>query len=109
MLHYFAVQTNGREMEQTRINRLSGAAPIAMSIAGYMLVLAAVAAQWRPDQADEGAAAHLFWLLMVGQVPITLIYLATADWNRGWAICRTLLFQALAVVIAFGAVFLAKL
>ena len=96
-------------MEQTRINRLSAAVPIAMSIAGYLLVLAAVAAHWQTDQTDEGAAAHLFWLLMVGQVPITLIYLATADWKRVGAIGRTLMFQALAVVIAFGAIFLAKL
>ncbi len=96
-------------MDQQRINRLSGAAPIAMSIAAYLLVIAAVATHWETDQTDEGTAAHLFWLLVAGQVPIALIYLASADWRRTWTIFRTLLFQALALVIAFGAVFLAKL
>jgi hypothetical protein len=94
---------------QRRINSLIGAAPIAMSIAAYLLVLAVVAAQWTDDRGDGGVGAHLFQLLVAGQVPIVLIYLATADWKRFWPIVRTLLFQGLALVIAFGAVFFAKL
>ena len=96
-------------MDQQRINRVTGAAPIAMSIAAYLLVLAVVATHWEAGRSDEGAGAHLFWLLVAGQAPIVLIYLASADWKRPLAICRTLLFQALALMIAFGAVYLAKL
>ena len=96
-------------MDQQRINRITGAAPIAMSIAAYVLVLVVVAAQWRVSPSDEGMGAHLFWLLVAAQVPIVLIYLASADWRRFPNILRTLLFQVLALVVAFGAVFLAKL
>jgi hypothetical protein len=96
-------------MQQQRLNRIAGMAPIAMSIIAYLLILTVVATQWERDQTDEGAGAHLFWLLVAGQVPIVLVYLASADWSRFGRIVRTLLFQALALVIAFGAVFLAKL
>ncbi len=96
-------------MDTQRINRLSGLTPIAMSIAAYFLVLAAVATHWKVNQPDEGTAAHLLQLLVAGQVPIVLVYVASADWKRPWSMLRTLLIQALAVGIAFGAVFLAKL
>jgi len=96
-------------MGHQRINRFTGAAPIGMSIAAYLLVLVFVAAHWTGDGRDEGTGAHLFQLLVAGQVPIVLIYLASADWRRFLTILRTLLFQALALAIAFGAVFLAKL
>ena len=96
-------------MDSQRINRVTGFAPVAMSIAAYFLVLAAVAARWEVNQPDEGAAAHIFQLLVAGQVPIVLVYVASADWKRPWAILRMLLIQAAAVGIAFSAVFLARL
>ena len=96
-------------MDSQRINRVTGFAPVAMSIAAYFLVLAAVATRWQVDQPDEGTAAHLFQLWVAAQVPIVLVYLASAAWKRPWAILRTLLIQAAAVGIAFSAVFLARL
>lgn len=44
--------------------------PIAMSLAALLIVVVHVAVYGAGHEVDEGAAAHLFQLLMVGQVPI---------------------------------------
>jgi hypothetical protein len=53
--------------------RPSAIAPIAMSIAALALVLVNIAAFGLPalrQETDEGAAAHIFQLLMAGQMPV---------------------------------------
>jgi hypothetical protein len=44
--------------------------PIAMSLASLALVVSYVATSGVARQADEGAAAHLWQLLMAGQLPL---------------------------------------
>lgn len=44
--------------------------PIGMSVLALMVTLTTIAAFGASRQADEGAAAHLFQLLMAGQVPL---------------------------------------
>ncbi len=44
--------------------------PVAMSSAALLLVLAQVATVGVEPQADEGAVAHLWQLLMVAQLPL---------------------------------------
>jgi hypothetical protein len=44
--------------------------PLAMSLAALALVLAHVLVFGAAREADEGAAAHLWQILMIGQVPI---------------------------------------
>ena len=48
--------------------------PIAMSIAALSLVLYHIAMFGTARQADEGAAAHTWQLLMAGQVPVVAFY-----------------------------------
>ena len=48
--------------------------PIAMSIAALATVLYHVAMFGTAPQADEGAAAHIWQLLMAGQVPVIAFY-----------------------------------
>jgi hypothetical protein len=48
--------------------------PIAMSVAALVLVLAHVAVFGVVHDADEGIAAHLWQLLMVGQVPVVAYF-----------------------------------
>ena|SRR5438034_264289 len=48
--------------------------PIAMSIAALVTVLYHVAMFGIARQTDEGAAAHIWQLLMAGQVPIVAFY-----------------------------------
>jgi hypothetical protein len=50
----------------------SAFAPVAMSISALMLVLVTVATSGVVQQADEGAAAHVWQLLMGLQVPVVL-------------------------------------
>jgi hypothetical protein len=48
--------------------------PVAMSLAALATVLIFVALHGTAPQADEGAAAHIWQLLMVAQAPIVLFF-----------------------------------
>ena len=48
--------------------------PISMSLAALALVLVHVALFGAAREADEGAAAHLWQMLMAGQVPIVAFF-----------------------------------
>jgi hypothetical protein len=57
------------------LKKPTGFLPVAMSLAALVLVLAHVAMFGAAREADEGAAAHLWQLLMAGQVPIVAFFL----------------------------------
>jgi len=48
--------------------------PLAMSLAALAVVLGNVAIYGVVHEADEGAAAHIWQLLMGGQIPIVLFF-----------------------------------
>lgn len=48
--------------------------PVAMSLAALTTVLIFIGLHGTAPQADEGAAAHLWQLLMAAQVPIVLFF-----------------------------------
>jgi len=48
--------------------------PIAMSLSALALVLFHMATVGTAPQADEGTEAHIFQLLIAGQVPILIFY-----------------------------------
>ena len=52
----------------------SALVPIAMSLAGLALVLTHVALYGAAREPDEGATAHLWQLLMAGQMPIVAVF-----------------------------------
>jgi len=52
----------------------SASLPVAMSFAALATVLGHVAMFGAVRQADEGAAAHIFQLLMIAQVPILVFF-----------------------------------
>jgi hypothetical protein len=56
-------------MTMSLMKRPSAWVPIAMSLSALALVLAHVAIFGPAREADEGTPAHLFHLLMAGQVP----------------------------------------
>jgi hypothetical protein len=83
--------------------------PIAMSVAALALVLGNVAIFGVAHEADEGATAHLWQLLMAGQVPV-IAYFAF-KWlpqHPGQAL-RVLALQVVAAVAAFAPVYFLKL
>jgi hypothetical protein len=55
---------------ETLFKRPSGFLPVAMSSIALLLVLAQVATVGVEPQPDEGAAAHIWQLLMVAQLPL---------------------------------------
>jgi hypothetical protein len=57
-------------MTMSLMKRPSAWVPIAMSLSALALVLAHVAIFGPAREADEGTPAHLFHLLMAGQVPV---------------------------------------
>ena len=83
--------------------------PIAMSLAALALVLGSIAMFGVVHEADEGTAAHLFQLLMAGQVPI-VGYFALKWLPRvpGQAL-RVLALQGAAMIVAFAPVYWFKL
>ena len=56
------------------MRRPSAFLPVAMSLAALATVLAHVVVFGTAHQADEGAAAHVFQLLMIAQVPIVAFF-----------------------------------
>lgn len=61
-------------MNISTLKRPSAWVPLAMSLAALALVLGHVAMFGAVREADEGTAAHLWQLLMAGQVPVVAFF-----------------------------------
>lgn len=61
-------------MNVAALKRPSALIPLAMSIAALGLVLGHIAIFGTARQADEGAAAHLWQLLIAGQIPVIAFF-----------------------------------
>ena len=61
-------------MQAALLSRPSAFIPIAMSGAALAIVLAYAAMFGVARQADEGTAAHLWQLLMAGQIPVIAFF-----------------------------------
>ena len=96
-------------MSRQKINRISAIVPTAMSLVAFLLVIVAVTTGWGHDTKDEGAAAHIFQLLIALQIPFILTFLVTADWSRFARVAAVLSIQAVALVLAFAPVAYFKL
>ena len=83
----------------------SALVPMLMSLAALSIVLGHVAIFGIVHEADEGTPAHLFQLLIAGQLPFVAYFALT--WlprNPGQAL-RILAMQAVALLPAFAAVY----
>ena len=58
----------------TMLKHPSAFLPVAMSLGAFATVLIFVTLHGRAPQADEGAAAHIWQLLMAAQAPIVLFF-----------------------------------
>ena len=68
---------------QGLLTRPSAFVPIAMSVCALAIVVGYAATFGTARQADEGTAAHLWQLLMAGQVPVVAWFVF-----KGWPIDR---------------------
>jgi len=80
--------------------------PVAMSIAALTTVLIFLALHGPAPQADEGAAAHIWQILMAAQVPIIAFFAIkwVPQWPREAGLILGL--QAVAALAAIAPVFL---
>lgn len=89
-------------MNKQPINRTVGRIVVVLSFAALLAVLSGYA---QPPQRDEGTAAHLFQVSIVGLVPMLAVFLMTADWKQPWRSLRPLALSSAALVVAFGALY----
>jgi hypothetical protein len=97
-------------MGNQRANRISGHVVLGLSLFAMCLVVGATAlamlGRFSPSaDGDEGTAAHLFQLAIVLLVPAGVTFLATADWRRPRTVAMRLAVPALALVVAFSALY----
>ena len=59
------------------IKHPSAILPIGMSFATLLIIAVHIALHGTAPQADEGTAAHLFQILMAGQVPVMMYFALT--------------------------------
>jgi hypothetical protein len=61
-------------MNASKFQPLAAWVPIAMSLAALTAVLIQIVTAGTAPQSDEGTTAHIWQLLMAGQVPILIFY-----------------------------------
>ncbi|MBW8744672.1 MAG: hypothetical protein JF628_10065 [Sphingomonas sp.] len=96
-------------MTRTQINRWAATIPLFLSGAAFLLVLGVVATGWERNLPDEGAAAHLFQLLIAVQIPLIAVLLWTADWSQPRSLGKWLVIDAAAIALACAPVALFRL
>ncbi|HVN05010.1 MAG TPA: hypothetical protein VMT86_11365 [Bryobacteraceae bacterium] len=79
--------------------------PIGMSLAGLALVAGHAAVYRIVHEADEGAAAHIFQLLMAGQLPILGYFAVRWLPQAPGQAARVMALQAVAVGAALASVY----
>ena len=90
----------------TLLRHPSAFLPLAMSTGALVVVLGYLGVHGAAPQPDEGAAAHIWQLLMAGQVPIILFFAARWLSETPRQATRVLAIQVAAAVAAAAPVFL---
>ncbi len=96
-------------MNFTTLKQPSALIPLAMSLAALSVVLGHIAIFGVTHEKDEGAAAHLWQLLMAGQFPVIALFALRWLPRRPREALLVLLLQAGAGLAAVAPVFLLKL
>jgi hypothetical protein len=88
------------------MKRPSAFLPVAMSLGALAVVLIYLALHGPAPQPDEGAAAHIWQLLMAGQVPIVLFFAIRWVPAKPREAVPVLVLQVVAAMSAMAPVFL---
>jgi hypothetical protein len=83
--------------------------PMAMSLAALCVLVVQLVFFGLAHEADEGTAAHLWQLLMAGQIPVIAFFAATWLPRAPWPAVLVLALQAAAGLMAAAPVFFLKL
>src|SRR5947209_703291 len=89
------------------INKASAIGLTVLSLTAFATVLTgalrAMFSATNPFAAtDEGTAAHIFMLAIVGLAPVGALFLGTADWSQPARSAKRLVVPAIAVALAFA-------
>lgn len=82
--------------------------PLAMSLAALALVFIHLAMYGKDPQPDEGLAAHLFQILMVGQLPVIVFFALRWVPRYSKEAIRVIALQVAAAIVAFAPVAILK-
>jgi uncharacterized BrkB/YihY/UPF0761 family membrane protein len=85
-----------------QVNRVSSVGLIVLSLIALFVVL------WgytQPPLPDEGVGAHVFQLSIVALLPMTLLFVTSADWSQPWRTARPAAVAAAATILAFAALY----
>jgi len=88
------------------MRRPSAFLPVVMSLGALAVVLIYLALHGPAPQPDEGAAAHIWQLLMAGQIPIVLFFAIRWVPEKPREAVPIMLLQAVAALAAMAPVFL---
>ena len=91
-------------MSVTTFTRPSAVLPLAMSLAALATVIGHIVLFGPAGEADEGAAAHIFQLLIAGQVPIVAFFAFRWLQRTPKQALAVLALQAFAVIAALAPV-----
>jgi len=92
-------------MAAHQINRLSAKIIIVLSVLALLTVLSGYTHPPQPPEPDEGTAAHIFQLSIVAVALSIVLFLVTADWKHPFRSVRPLAFPAVALALAFSALY----
>jgi len=84
----------------------SGFLPVLMSLAALAVVLTFVVLHGTAPQADEGLAAHLWQVLMAGQIPLVVFFAIKWLPQSPGQVIRVIALQIGAALAALAPVFL---
>jgi hypothetical protein len=85
-----------------QLNRLSAIGLVLLSLTALLVVLRGYT---QPPLPDEGTGAHIFQLAVVALVPVTIVFVGTADWSRPSRTAWPLAVALAATVVAFAALY----
>lgn len=86
------------------VNRFCGIVPLICSLLALLTVVLALLLGGTQPRPDEGAAAHIFQILIVLQLPLVMGFLLSGDWREWQRILRRLALLTAALVLAFAPV-----
>jgi hypothetical protein len=99
---------NGEITFLSLLKRPSAFLPVAMSLLALAVIGIRIAVMGTALEPDEGAAAHLWQLLMAGQLPIITWFAATSLWRTPREALPVLALQILVGLTAAAPVFVLK-
>ena len=93
----------------TILKKTSAFLPVAMSLAAFIVVISHILIYGAVREADEGAAAHIFQLLLIAQMPIVALFAIRWLAKFPRQALMVLALQAAAGLAALAPVFIFKL